>query len=152
MEPDRSKIGRLTIRPGQTGEVFSSLVLRYTRQWLVRQVKPALAKPPRVSKPVERRTMSEAGTPRITVRWPLTACHLLEAAKPRFEQIACSFTTFNPQLAMRALGRGRTPMTYIGRDPYYKVESLRRWITEQARSDDEPNPARRRTGRPRRVV
>jgi hypothetical protein len=26
---------------------------------------------------------------------------LLEAAKPRFEQIACSFTTFNPQLAMR---------------------------------------------------
>jgi hypothetical protein len=38
---------------------------------------------------------------RITVRWPKTACHLLAAAKHRFVQMACAFTTFNPHLTMR---------------------------------------------------
>jgi hypothetical protein len=43
-------------------------------------------------------------------------------------------------------------VTYIGRDPYYKVESLKRGITEQERPADKPEPAHRRPGRLRRVV
>jgi hypothetical protein len=39
---------------------------------------------------------------RITVHWPEEACHLLEAAEDRFVQMVCSFTTFNPQLTIRA--------------------------------------------------
>jgi hypothetical protein len=40
----------------------------------------------------------------------------------------------------------------LRRDPYSRVDSLRRGIAEQERPADKPRPARRRPGRPRRVV
>jgi hypothetical protein len=46
----------------------------------------------------------------------------------------------------------RLPVTYIGQDPHYRVEPLRRQITEQECPADKPKPARRGPGRPRRVV
>jgi hypothetical protein len=45
----------------------------------------------------------QSGT-RMTVRWPQTACHLLEAARDRFVQMVCGFTTFNPHLTLRGIG------------------------------------------------
>ena len=45
-----------------------------------------------------------------------------------------------------------SPVTYMGWDPYYRVESLRRRITEQERPADKPKPACREPGQPRRVV
>jgi hypothetical protein len=38
---------------------------------------------------------------KITVRWPETACHLLEAAKGRFLQVIADFAGFNPHLRLR---------------------------------------------------
>jgi hypothetical protein len=46
----------------------------------------------------------------------------------------------------------RLPVTYIEQDPHYRVEPLRRQITEQECPADKSKPARRRPGRPRRVV
>jgi hypothetical protein len=43
-----------------------------------------------------------------------------------------------------------SPVTYYGRDPYYRVEPLR--IPEHERPAGKPKPARRRQGRSRRVV
>jgi len=37
---------------------------------------------------------------RITLRWPLRACDMLVAAKPRFLQIARNYTAFNPHLRL----------------------------------------------------
>jgi hypothetical protein len=45
-----------------------------------------------------------------------------------------------------------SPVTYYGRDPYYRVEPLRRWIPEHERPAGKPKPARRQQGRSRRVV
>jgi hypothetical protein len=45
-----------------------------------------------------------------------------------------------------------SPVTYIGRDAYYRVASLRRWIAEQGRPDDKSKAACRRPGRPGMVV
>jgi hypothetical protein len=44
-----------------------------------------------------------------------------------------------------------SPVTYIGPDPYYRVESLRRWIAEQERPVGRPEHACRRPGGPRRL-
>jgi hypothetical protein len=43
-----------------------------------------------------------------------------------------------------------SPVTYNGRDPYYRMEPIRRWIPEQERPAGRPEPACRRAGRPRR--
>lgn len=38
------------------------------------------------------------------------------------------------------------------RDPYHRVEPLGRWIAEQERQIDKPEPTRLRPGRSRRIV
>ena len=45
-----------------------------------------------------------------------------------------------------------SPVTYNGRDSYYRAEPLRRLDPEHERPADKPKPACRRPGRSRRVV
>lgn len=58
----------------------------------------------------------QSGT-RMTVRWPQTACHLLEAARDRFVQMVCGFTTFNPHLTLRGHWDGEEFVNVPATDP-----------------------------------
>ena len=66
---------------------------------------------------------------RVTVRWPEKACTLLDAAKSRFVQTICNFTTFNPHLTLRARWDGREFLNISATDPGW-----RKWRTRDPTS------------------
>jgi hypothetical protein len=50
----------------------------------------------------DRATSSVRNGTRVTVRWPVNACHLLDAARGRFLPLAVSYLGLNPHLAITA--------------------------------------------------
>jgi hypothetical protein len=94
---------------------------------------------------------------RITVHWPETACHLLEAAKGRFVQTVCAFTTFNPHLTLRGHWDDREFVNVTATDPqwhkwrtcdptsahWYGVEQFERYMAAHIARDEDQG----RTGR-----
>ena len=61
-------------------------------------------------------SLVKTGT-RITVRWPDSACSILEDAKPRFLQIAADFTWLNPHLSLFASWNGEACIMSEASDP-----------------------------------
>jgi hypothetical protein len=88
---------------------------------------------------------------RITVRWPRTACHLLEEARNRFVQISGNFTTFNPHLAVSLEWDGKSLVEMSATDPawhkwrtcdptsahWYDATSLSRYIAAHIARDED---------------
>jgi DNA topoisomerase VI subunit B len=73
---------------------------------------------------------------RITVRWPQTACHLLEAVKGRFVQMVCAVTTFNPHLTLRGCWDDEEFVNIAATDPIW-----RKWRTSEPTSAHWYGPA-----------
>ena len=65
----------------------------------------AVRQAPRISHQIER-SIVKKGT-RVSVRWPPTACHLLEEAEGQFLQMARGFGLFNPHLALMLTWNGQ---------------------------------------------
>src|SRR6516165_7879085 len=94
---------------------------------------------------------------RITMRWPETACHLLEAARGRFVQMVCAFTTFNPHLTMRGRWNDEEFLDISATDPHwhkwrtcdttsahwYSAEQFQRYLAAHIARDEDQG----RTGR-----
>jgi DNA topoisomerase VI subunit B len=94
---------------------------------------------------------------RITVRWPETACHLLEDAKRRFVQMVSDFTTFNPHLTIRGCWNNEKFLDFPPTDPgwrkwrtcdptsahWYGVEQFERYLAAHLGRDEDHG----RTGR-----
>jgi len=78
---------------------------------------------PRIHPPEIVPSDVQTGT-RITVRWPRTACDLLEAAESRFVQIAGDFSAFNPHLTLRCRWDGEEVVDVCATDPDW-----RKWRT-----------------------
>jgi hypothetical protein len=65
----------------------------------------AVRQAPRISHQIER-SIVKKGT-RVSVRWPPTACHLLEEAEEQFLQMARGFGLFNQHLALTLTWNGQ---------------------------------------------
>jgi DNA topoisomerase VI subunit B len=93
---------------------------------------------------------------RITIRWPDSACSIMEPALPRFLQMLADFTVFNPHLTVRCDWGGRSltlPATNTGFqkwracDPtsahWYTVDGFSRYMAAHiARDQDQGRDGR----------